>query len=260
MKDFISEYWSHQALKEKQKPEASWGDVHMMALEVNGIKKFIKNGDVILDAGCANGFSMEKMFTRESRNKLVAFDYVEEMVKNAQKRIRAKGYRNLSSNIYRADIRKIPEDSNVFDVVYTIRVLINLPHWQEQKKAIKELIRVTRPGGLVIISEAFWGALQNLNAIRLIAGLEPLVEHDFNRYLKEKKLEEYLDQSKVSYKVNLFSSFYYLGTRFIRDLNPSLPAGFNKEINKDFFKLSQKYSGSDFGIQKQYILTKWGQS
>ena len=37
----------------------------------------------------------------------------------------------------------------------------------------------------VIFSEAFWEPLTRLNALRALAGLAPLVEHDFNRYIKQ---------------------------------------------------------------------------
>lgn len=254
--NYIHEYWYNQAKKEVHKPEASWGDVQMMQLEAQEIKNYIKKDLKVLDAGCANGFSTEIIFSDDVSNTLVAFDFVELMVENAKKRFEQKGYKNLKYKIYNADIRNIPEEDNSFDISYSIRVLINLSKWEGQKKALNELIRVTKPGGTIIISEAFWGSLQNLNAIRIIAGLNPLYEHDFNCYLKECLLETYLEESGLSYAVRKFSSLYYLGTRLIRELNPALPQGFDKDINKDFFSLSLKYDAGDFGIQKQYIINK----
>ena len=252
-KDFIFDYWSQQADREKYKPDASWGDACMMDLEVQGIRKYIKNGHRVLDAGCANGYSTIRMFSEHSHNFLTAFDYVPQMVAETRKRFKARPLKNVASKIYQADIREIPEKNNSFDLAYTIRVLVNLPCWDDQKKALAELMRVTRQGGTVIISEAFWGSLQKLNALRLLAGLPSLYEHEFNRYLKEQFLESHLKNLKVEYQVDRFSSLYYMGTRFIREL-AGLPDGFNNEINRVFHQLSSKFNGGDFGIQKQYVL------
>jgi len=255
-KDYIHKYWINKAKQKKHEAGASWEDIHMMELETMEIRKYIKRNQKVLDAGCANGFSTANIFPNDEPNYLVAFDFVRLMVENAKIQFRKNGYKKLKYRFYHADIREIPEKDESFDIAYTIRVLINLPNWEDQKKALNELIRVTRVGGLVIISEAFWGALQNLNALRIIAGLPPLYEHDFNRYLKENILESYLKERNLSYKVSQFSSLYYLGTRLVRDLNPSIPEGYNNEINKDFFDLCLKYDAGDLGIQKQYVIEK----
>lgn len=254
--NFIYEHWKEKAEKEGSSPEASWGDLQMMELEISNIRAYIKEGFRILDAGCGNGYSTTKLFSKDSMNFLTAFDFVPEMVANARRRFQAKTFRSLQFNIYQADIREIPEEENAFDLSYTIRVLINLATWADQMQGIEEIIRVTRPNGLIILSEAFWGSLQKLNALRIIAGLEPLGEHDFNKYLNEHLLENYLSQRGLRWEVNHFSSLYYLGTRFIRELNPFLPDGFDKGVNRDFHALSKKYNGGDFGIQKQYIIRK----
>ena len=254
--NFIYEYWKAKAEKEGGSPEASWGDLQMMELEISSIRGYIKEGFRILDAGCGNGYSTRRLLRKDSVNSLTAFDFVPEMVANAKRRFRAGNFRSLCFNIYQADIREIPEDDNTYDLSYTIRVLINLPKWSEQKRGIDELIRVTRPNGTIILSEAFWGSLQKLNALRIIAGLETLVEHDFNRFVKESLLENYLLERGLRWEVNHFSALYYLGTRFIRELNPWLPDGFDKQINRDFHVLCKKYKGGDFGIQKQYIIKK----
>ena len=70
----------------------------------------------------------------------------------------------------------------------------------------------------VVLSEAFWEPLQLLNAMRALVQLPPLVEHDFNRYLKKPKLEEFLRSLGVRFQCEEFSSVYYLGSRFLREL------------------------------------------
>jgi ubiquinone/menaquinone biosynthesis C-methylase UbiE len=102
-----------------------------------------------------------------------------------------------------ASILALPFGDGAFDVAYTTRALINLPTWEEQQKAILESLRVVRPSGTLVISEGFWEPLCLLNTLRLLFRLEPLVEHDFNRYLKKAKLEAWLRELKVTFEARL---------------------------------------------------------
>lgn len=253
---FIFRYWENQVSQGKDKPEVSWGDVEMMRLETDAIRPYIKPGLRVLDAGCANGYSTSLLLQEDIPLKLTGFDYVPQMIREAEKRFKQRNFRKLNYTFYCADIRSIPEPEESFDRIYTIRVLINLPNWQEQIIALNELLRLLKPEGLLILSEAFWGSLQKLNALRAVSRLNSLKQHDFNRYLIEEELETFLTENKYDYRIHRFSSLYYLGTRFIRELNPDLPSGFHQEINRDFFELSKRYGGGDFGIQKQYIIRR----
>jgi ubiquinone/menaquinone biosynthesis C-methylase UbiE len=156
------------------------------------------------------------------------------------------------------DSRSLRFSDNSFDVVYTTRVVINLPSWEDQKRAIHECLRVVRPGGKAIFSEAFWEPLMLLNALRLLKQLPPLVEHDFNRYLKKSVLEEFFTQQGLKFSVNEFSSVYYLGSRFIRELvtDPAAYPGYSNPINRIFYDIEKEFSGGGFGIQQAYIVTK----
>ena len=156
------------------------------------------------------------------------------------------------------DVRSLRFPDNYFDVTYTTRVVINLPSWEEQKIAINECLRVVRPGAKRSFSEAFWEPLALLNTLRLIKQLPLLVEHDFNRYLKKPILEEFFNQMGLKFSVNEFSSVYYLGSRFLRELvtDPAAYPGFSNPINRIFYGIEKEFSGGGFGIQQAYIVTK----
>lgn len=256
-KNFIKEYWESQAEKFGDSHAASWGDNYMIALEIGMIAEHIKTGNTILDIGCANGYSAFKQLESHKQISITGIDFSEKMIEAAKKK---KSAMELSDeiNFYTGDIREIRSNDNTFDVVYTTRVLINLPDWEQQKKGIEECIRVTKPGGKIILCEAFWEPLIKLNAIRAVENLPPLVEHDFNRYLKKSYLEPFLKEKNLSYQVNAFSSVYYLGSRFLRELvtNPSDYPGYTNPVNENFYHLEKKYSGGSFGIQQAYIIEK----
>ena len=256
--DFVKTYWENQAKTHKDSHVASWGDNFMIDLEIDAIGEHISSGDQVLDVGCANGYSAFRQLERHSDiTSLTGVDFAENMVIQANNTKRAKG---LGENISfeTGDIRFLKFPDNAFDIVYTTRVIINLPTWDEQQIAINECLRVAKPGGKVVFSEAFWEPLMLLNALRLFKQLPPLVEHDFNRYLKKVALESLLNQKGLKFNVNEFSSIYYLGSRFVRELvtDPSAYPGFSNPINRIFYDIEKEFSGGGFGIQQAYVVTK----
>jgi len=228
--DFIKKYWDNVA-------GPSWSDKYMMELEYKEVSKYITPDDSVLDVGCGDGVLLSRLDARRR----VGIDFSEPMIGKARE--------NNDMNFFVGDARAIDFDDDSFDIVYTVRCLINLPNWEEQCQAINECLRVAKKR--VIFSEAFYEPLQRLNAIRQIAGLDLLVEHDFNRYIKEDKLRMLLKD--YNFTISNFSSVYYLGTRFVREIICDYKS-YTNPINAMFFNLSNELQGGDFGIQKMCII------
>jgi SAM-dependent methyltransferase len=184
-------------------------------------------------------------------------DYAETMIGHANE-VREHHPQREKIHFETGDIRKLRFPDQSFDVAYTTRVLINLPNWNEQMVGIDECLRVVKTGGLVIFSEAFWEPLVLLNSLRTLKQLPPLMEHDFNRYLKKNKLSAYLKSRDLDHECVDFSSVYYLGSRFIRELVTDIDSypGYTNPINKIFYNLELEYSGGGFGIQQAYVVRK----
>lgn len=256
-KDHIKEYWESQGETHGESHWASWGDNWMIDLEVDTIGKHIKDGDQVLDIGCANGYATFKQAESHKLASITGVDFAGNMVIAAQKTKKQKG---LSDGISfsEGDVRFLQFPDNTFDVAYTTRVLINLPTWEQQMQGIAECIRVVKPNGVIVLSEGFWEPLMLLNAMRSLKNLPPLVEHDFNRYLKLSVLETHLKKLGLKYQIDDFSSIYYLGSRFLRDLvtDPAAYPGFTNPINKLFYEIEQQFSGGGMGIQQAVIITK----
>ena len=256
MSDFIKNFWENQAVAFKGSHSASWGDNFAIDLEIESISKYIKEGNSVLDVGCSNGHATLAMLQKRPSS-LNGIDYAENMIHYANENKKQIGNpSNVSFSV--GDIRKMQFDDNAFDVVYTTRVLINLPNWDEQIQGIDECVRITKKGGTVILSEGFWEPLMLLNSLRALKQLPPLVEHDFNRYIKKSKLETLLHSKKLDFVVEEFSSIYYLGSRFLRELvtNPSDYPGYSNPINKIFYDIEKQFSGGGFGIQQAYVIRK----
>lgn len=255
--DFIKKHWENQAKIFKNSYKASWDDNFMIELEIETIGKNISNNMTVLDVGCGNGYSTFKQFENHKLKSIIGIDFSEGMIIQANKTITDLNLRdNISFEV--GDVRSLRFDDNSFDIAYTTRVIINLPNWQEQMQAISECLRVVKSGGKIIFSEAFWEPLILLNSLRILKQLPPLIEHDFNRYVKKQKLEEYFKEKKIKFEVDDFSSIYYLGSRFLRELvtDVSQYPEYSNPINEIFYGIEKKYSGGGFGIQQAYIVTK----
>ncbi len=255
--DFIRKTWEQQAADFGTSHSASWKDIYAIHLEIETIGQFIKEGDHVLDIGCANGFSAFKQLKRKPAQ-ITGVDFASQMIAFAKQ---AKDNEHSTENISfeEGDIRSLRFKDNMFDVAYTTRVLINLPNWTEQEKGLEECLRVTKKGGTIVISEAFWEPLIKLNALRTLCGLSSLTEHDFNRYLKKEKLNIFLTQRNFDFEVIEFSSLYYLGSRFVRDIIVDVEDkdNYKNEINTMFFELEKKHTSlSGFGIQQAYVIKK----
>jgi len=258
MSEHILEFWTSQADKHGADHDASWGDYHMINLEIDAIGCRIMEGDDVLDVGCANGYSTFHQIERGAAT-IAGIDFSEAMVREANK-LREKHPSKDKLSFQVGNAKQIQFDDNSFDVVYTTRTLINLSTWEEQKLAVSECIRVCRPGGRVILSEAFWEPLSLLNAMRALVNLPPLVEHDFNRYFKKSYLESYLTELNLEFEALDISSIYYLGSRFLRELATEAKdyPGYSNPINKIFYDIEKEYSGGGFGIQQIYVINKPG--
>lgn len=256
--NFIKQIWDKQGEKFGELHTASWGDIEMINLEVDEIAGRIQPNSRVLDIGCANGFSTRLIASRTRPKSLFAADFSEPMVATA-----ARVLDGVAPNVrtFVGDICQIDLPNSSVDVCYAIRVVINLPNWERQQTAILECARVTRPGGVILLSEGFWEPLVRLNSLRTVLGLSPLVEHDFNRYLKEERLSEWLQRLGMSFEIVEFSSMYYLGSRVARELATNFAdyEGYSNPINSDFAKLAKSYKQcGDIGVQKLIVLKKPG--
>jgi ubiquinone/menaquinone biosynthesis C-methylase UbiE len=254
--EFNHSYWEKNAQKYKEDHTVSWGDINIITMEINNIARYLEKGDKVLDAGCSNGFSTFEIATKEKIH-LRAFDYSKQSIKHA---LAKQGSSQKGKHIvfYHGNILNIDEPDNTFDKVYTIRVVINILSWKLQKHALMEMHRVLKPGGLFLLSEAFAGSLKNINQLRKLHQLKPLVMHDFNLYLEEKKLEKFLTKHFEIIGIHKFSSTYYVASRFLRyfTMNKKDKDSFINNFNNFFKDFQETDQSGDFGIQKLYVLRK----
>ena len=101
------------------------------------------HGDV-LEIGCGSGAMAAEVLRRYPAVRLVATDYDESMVDAARERLASFGDR---AEVRRADAADLPFDDGAFDAALSFIMLHHVIKWEQ---ALRELVRVLRPGGQLI--------------------------------------------------------------------------------------------------------------
>jgi SAM-dependent methyltransferase len=132
-------YW--QGWRETSNPYRQFKSERDRSLTVEALQ--LRDGEQVLEVGCGYGWITEALF-RSARIRWAGIDSSESMVE--QLRARLSDYRPAASV---GDARKIPFPSNSFDKVLSTGVLMHVP---DEYAALKEMVRVLRPGGLLVCS------------------------------------------------------------------------------------------------------------
>lgn len=109
-------------------------------------------GKKVLEVGCGTGLIMEKV--KKKVQEICGIDISPNMLEKARAR-------NL--NVVEGSALEMPFANNTFDVSYSLKVLA---HIKEVKKAISEMVRVTKSNGYIVME--FYNPI-SLRGIRLLA-------------------------------------------------------------------------------------------
>ena len=113
----------------------------------------VKSGMSVLDAGCGPGTITQGLAEIAAPGKVIGCDLEPGMVERATELAEGKGLDNLSFQV--GNILDLPFDDNTFDVVMSCAVT---EHLSEPVKAMSELGRVAKKGGIVGITRTDWSA------------------------------------------------------------------------------------------------------
>lgn len=107
------------------------------------IKRVILPGQKLLDAGCGNGRLAK--YLSDSKIEYIGVD-------NNRSLLKIAGKENPDIQFKFGDVAKLPFPAGSFDVVCCIAVLHHLPGAKLQLKALRELKRVLKKDGVLIIT------------------------------------------------------------------------------------------------------------
>ena len=151
-------FWSARARDWAKIQEGTLKPVFHAALELAGV-----NADTqYLDVGCGAGMAAAMAARRGAQ--VSGLDAAHAMIRIAR-------IRTPKGDFHIGDLEALPFKDATFDVVTAINAL---QYAGNPSLALKEAVRVTRPGGKIVI--VTWGSADTMEATRLNASLKPLLK------------------------------------------------------------------------------------
>jgi ubiquinone/menaquinone biosynthesis C-methylase UbiE len=255
----IQQYWTQQAVNHGQSASASWSDHCIIEMEIVEILKYINTNESVIDIGCANGYTTVQL-AAQKEIAIRGVDCIPEMIKHANLRLSGIENNLLGTVSFKCgNITELDEDSETYDKAIVKRVLINLHNWDDQRRGLQETIRVIKPGGMLLLSEATLQGWGNINKLRNEWGLSDIPMPSFNCYIDRDNMVDSISNQLKLIKVVNFASTYYVGTRLLKPLliqalgkniNVADP---NMEWNRWF---SQLPAWGNYGIQELFVFRK----
>lgn len=106
----------------------------------------LQPGLQVLDAGTGTGEDAQEMAKLVAPGgQVVGLDFSQIMIDEAKRRVQDPG---LPLRFVQGDIQHLPFADATFDRCYADRIFVHLP---DPRLALAELVRVTRPGGLILV-------------------------------------------------------------------------------------------------------------
>lgn len=203
----------------------------------------------ILDFGCGSGILVDELAKQGYQT------YGLDNHKDAIKFGLLQGVKNIKV----IDTYKINFQDNTFDAVFSLDVL---EHIYDEKQVLNEIIRVLKPGGIVIIM---------VPAYMFLWGIQDKISNHYRRYTISSLLKKI---NKITFvkvlKMSYFNTFLFLPIAFLRIINRIF--GINRKksdfninnyfLNKFFFYIFNferkilKYINFPFGVSILFVLKK----
>jgi SAM-dependent methyltransferase len=192
-------------------------DYHLRDLEIEFALEYIRDDDMILDVGCGPGVALAGYAARR-RVRAHGIDYAENMVDFARRHVATAG---LDITIDHASVTELPFPDGTFDVVTSHRCLMALLDWELQKKALQEIARTLKPGGVLVLMEGTFDGIERLNAYRRRFDLPEIDPSGRDRLLtlkfREADLLHFIAPTYDVLRVQRWGMYYFL-TRIVQPL------------------------------------------
>ena len=237
-------------------------DYNLRELEIDTGAEYMRDGQRTLDVGCGLGYAVIQYAARR-RVEAHGIDYSGSMIESANELYRKTNPELLGSvNFREANVLELPYEDAHFDVVTSSRCLMALLDWELQKKALVEIARVLKPGGMLVLMEGTFDGLEKLNQVRNSFGLESIEaggkDRLFTLKFHERELLDFCKPYFANEWVKRFGMYYFL-TRIVHPLlvAPDPPRYDNKinEVARQIARLIPDFEGMGhlvaFGLVKR---------
>lgn len=235
-------------------------DYQLRELEIDTGAAYMADGMRVLDVGCGLGYAAAQYAQRYAIT-VDAIDYSENMVAGARELLH-NNHPELEERVTfgHASVTELPFADNQFDVVTSHRCLMALLDWGKQREALREIHRVLKPGGVLVLMEGTFEGLDKLNDARARVGLDAIAPDGRDRLITLKFHEaELLAFCRPFFHhedTHRFGMYYFL-TRIVQPLlvAPDRPS-YDHKLNAIARQLAPHFGSLDMGHLVGFVLVK----
>jgi ubiquinone/menaquinone biosynthesis C-methylase UbiE len=231
MKEKYAQFLLEKTIKDYNLLAGDFSRTRQFTWDVEPLSKYVLDGDRILDLGCGNG-RLLKVF-KEQKIDYFGLDASEKLIKIARKEY-------PKSKFKVGDILSLPFPDNFFDKVFVIRTLHHVPSQKLRLQALKEIRRVLKPGGILILTVwNVWGLRYKINLLRVI-------KYSFLKIIGRSKLDfgdAFIPWWKLGEKTSRY--FHFFTKRELKNL-----------VEKSNFKTEKMWSSKFNGHSDIYLIAK----
>jgi ubiquinone/menaquinone biosynthesis C-methylase UbiE len=168
-------HWDDRARSEADVAKVNIADTVQRDLELQFIFRHVGQGIRVIEVGCGNGYVTSQL--RERVAHIDAFDFSENMIKRAKELYGERNNRFFHDSVLDPKI-----EGASYDAAICVRVLINLQNLQEQVQALRNIAKLLKKGGKLVLMEGYREGFEELSSLRARAGLQPLKPAAINYY------------------------------------------------------------------------------
>ncbi|WP_348686429.1 class I SAM-dependent methyltransferase [Aeromonas bestiarum] len=164
-----------------------------LAKTISSLKESLPINSRILEIGCGNGhnlFSLHEIFPEYQYE---GVDFIDEMISSAEQLRESKLIDNESICFSVGNVLNLEGLSEQYDLIFTVRCLINLNTDMLQMKAIANIAEKVKSGGYILMLENSTGSYSRQNYLRTLVGLEKREPAEFNHFMNEELVHDKLE-------------------------------------------------------------------
>lgn len=160
--NFVKEHWDSRAEQFKEQAAATLEDQYLRELEVRTMVELLRErrATSALDVGCGNGYSTHEFARALPGVSFMGIDYSAGMIEHAKGRELPNCHFAVGDIL---DPASLPPQK--FDVVLTQRCVQNILDRSQQKAAIRNLLSLVGPGGVLAFMECSNPGLTQFNRV-----------------------------------------------------------------------------------------------
>ena len=201
----------------------------------------LKPGLKVLDVSSGRG-TQSIFYAQQYGVNIVGLDISDEMISTAKKNAKKEGVKSLVS-FKKGDSQNLPFDDETFDVVIN-ECAVGIP--DDSQKVLNEMVRVAKPGGIIVIHESTWReklSIEEKEEISERYGTTPLEYEEWKAMLIKAGVDEIITEFDEWSKPEMFWKI-----RKDRDVKNFSKILTSEEMGKTIEIITKKY-GQD-GVKK----------